>query len=254
MTLDLDALVAGWDCPPGELRARLITGRDGCEHVQVRLDLGLLQMHMTGRPDGQRHRGHETARAWIEHELRVQGNVISNDWQCLQREIQQFNYRRLAYVYLAEEALQQDDSATSERFINGALGDISACLAGLEVAQQHAPPGVADESLLPTLLFDAARLQTQLCLVQGRVEEAVERAERGAKEVAALLAELEYDEEAQAADPAVSFLRDLARQLRIEHGVGQTLQEQLDEALEREDFEGAAKIRDAMQRRGAAEN
>ena len=37
--------------------ARKIVGEDGKEKLQVRLDLGLLQMELNGRPDGERPHG-----------------------------------------------------------------------------------------------------------------------------------------------------------------------------------------------------
>ena len=49
MTLDLDELTAGWDCPAGELRARVVHGQDGDELLQLRIDLGLMQMQVSGR-------------------------------------------------------------------------------------------------------------------------------------------------------------------------------------------------------------
>ena len=60
--LDLNDLLEGWPHEPGQVKARKIVGRDGCEKIQLRIDLGLIQMELNGRPDGVRPHGlgHET--------------------------------------------------------------------------------------------------------------------------------------------------------------------------------------------------
>ena len=50
---DIDVIVRGWDFKPGMVQARLVRAVDGREVVQLRLDLGLLQMETVGRPDGE---------------------------------------------------------------------------------------------------------------------------------------------------------------------------------------------------------
>jgi hypothetical protein len=53
MTRDISAILAEWEFQPGQLSARVIAAEDGEPRLQVRLDLGLIQMHLEGRPDGQ---------------------------------------------------------------------------------------------------------------------------------------------------------------------------------------------------------
>src|SRR5688572_4343973 len=52
MSLDLNDLLRDWPHEPGTLKVRKILGNDGKEKIQLRIDLGLIQMEMTGRPDG----------------------------------------------------------------------------------------------------------------------------------------------------------------------------------------------------------
>ena len=53
MRLDLDDLLRDWPYEPGMIKARKIRGPAGEEKVQLRIDLGIIQMETTGRPDGQ---------------------------------------------------------------------------------------------------------------------------------------------------------------------------------------------------------
>jgi hypothetical protein len=250
MTLDLDELTAGWDCPPGELRARVVVGRDGAELLQLRVDLGVMQMLMDGRPDGQRCHGLPTAREYVEHELRVAGNAVAvADWQELDRELAQTNYRRVAYSTLAEDALQDNEPAAAQRFIAGALRDTEACLTSLRLLQRQEVVTIDQNSLRPTLAFDRTRLLAQLRVVEGDFESAIEEAEAGANALDRLLAELGYDEEQREQDPGVAYLMEFGQRLRQEYGIAQTLREALEQAIENEDFERAAELRDELQRR-----
>jgi hypothetical protein len=54
MSLDLNTILKDWPHENGNIKVRKITGLDGREKLQLRVDLGVLQMEMSGRPDGQR--------------------------------------------------------------------------------------------------------------------------------------------------------------------------------------------------------
>ncbi len=60
MSKDLTVLLHGWDYNPNEVTVRRVLGIDGREKIQMRLDLGVLQMEVSGRPDGKRPYGHES--------------------------------------------------------------------------------------------------------------------------------------------------------------------------------------------------
>src|SRR5436190_15102258 len=54
MSLDLNTILKDWPHENGNIKVRKIVGLDGREKLQLRVDLGVLQMEITGRPDGQR--------------------------------------------------------------------------------------------------------------------------------------------------------------------------------------------------------
>src|SRR4051812_18189885 len=62
MRRDIDDALHGWpyDPEPGEVVARKLRARDGREILQIRIELGLIQMEVEGRPDGARPHEHET--------------------------------------------------------------------------------------------------------------------------------------------------------------------------------------------------
>ncbi len=70
---DISSLLKEWPYQPGQVNARLIVGTDNLPRVQVRLDLGVLQMFAEGRPDGEHPFGFPSLLEY--HEARVDGEV-----------------------------------------------------------------------------------------------------------------------------------------------------------------------------------
>src|SRR5262249_54068777 len=63
---DIGPLLKGWDYEPGTINVRKINGADGAPKLQMRLDLGLLQMELTGRPDGAKPHGYDSLLDYFE--------------------------------------------------------------------------------------------------------------------------------------------------------------------------------------------
>jgi len=66
MNVDLTELLSQWPFEPGKINVRLIEGEDGEQKIQVRLDLGVLQMELDGRPDGHRPHDHDSLLEYYE--------------------------------------------------------------------------------------------------------------------------------------------------------------------------------------------
>ena len=69
MNPDITEILHGWPFEPGKINVRLIQGADGEQKVQVRLDLGVLQMELDGRPDGQKPHDHDSLLEYYEHQI-----------------------------------------------------------------------------------------------------------------------------------------------------------------------------------------
>ena len=94
---DIDALLKKWDFRPGEVIARLVKARDGREVLQMRVDMGLLQMETDLRPDGLRPHGAETYYDYLVGEvIREGGDFRLSKEQCAEadREFVQYYHRR----------------------------------------------------------------------------------------------------------------------------------------------------------------
>lgn len=259
MTLDLAELLTDWDATTADCPARLVRGDDGQEFLQLRIDAGLMQMHLNGRPDGHRYRNSPFALRHIQHAQRLgDEHITALDWQELVRELNQLNYRRLGLTALAENALACQQDTAAERMMYGAIRDIDACLQCIRLIEQR--PGeqltIDDETLPPTLVFHRTRLLAQLRIVQERYEEAIEIAAGGAEQLIQAISERDPEAAAEQ-DPGVLHLQQMSSRLRHEYHIPQTLREQLQRAVDAEDFATAAILRNQLKSRskgdGAAE-
>src|SRR6516225_9709042 len=66
---DITPVLKSWEYEAGTINVRKVSGLDGSPKLQMRLDLGLLQMEMTGRPDGDRPHGRESLLDYYEEQL-----------------------------------------------------------------------------------------------------------------------------------------------------------------------------------------
>ncbi len=250
MNLDLDDILDGWDASRDEVAARLVTGDDGCEFVQLRVDLGLLQMTLDGRPDGSRPGESATVYERVRRKLARDEELREEDFDALHRELQQYNYRRLALSGLAERALREEDLTRGQGLLHRTFRDLQRCLDILAILRAHDPQwDEAQAVLVPTLTFNRVRLMTNLRVAQHRYEEAIEEAERGIYDLNQTLADAGYDEAQRQDNAAIAYLRQVAQRLREQYGITQTLRERLCSAIEREDFETAARLRDELRGR-----
>lgn len=246
MNLDLNGIVDEWETPEGAVAARLVPGNDGAPVVQLRVDLGLLQMAADGRPDGERYRGFPSAFAYIEHEQRLEHDLDPEDWSALRRELTQLNYRRLALAALSEAALDDDQPVAELSHLERLLRDIRDCLLTLGALARVSGGLRGRGALLASLLFDQGRFAARLAVLRRDVEAAIEAAESGATMLAELLRRVRGGELPAERDPGVLYLRQLGQRLRSQFGMKTTLREQLSRAIEAEDFEAAARLRDGL--------
>jgi hypothetical protein len=106
---DISSILDGWPYEPDAASVRIITGGDGKEKIQLRIDLGLMQMEFHGRPDGFRPHGHES---WLDYyraqqEAHDQANPDASPFRLepadcaeLLREGVQYYHRYLSFWHL----------------------------------------------------------------------------------------------------------------------------------------------------------
>ena len=81
----LDFLFNQWPYEFGEVAARRVRGADGREVVQLRVEMGVLQMEIEGRPDGTRPGGYPTCADWLSSRAQSEGEeFVLDDRRCVE--------------------------------------------------------------------------------------------------------------------------------------------------------------------------
>lgn len=105
---DLTPMLKKWKYRANDLNVRMIKGVDGKAKIQMRLDLGVLQMELDGRPDGRRPHRYESYLNYYVQKARLHKKrkalepyrLTPMDCWLLQQEAIQFYHRYLALMRL----------------------------------------------------------------------------------------------------------------------------------------------------------
>jgi hypothetical protein len=121
---DISKTLEGWEYNPEAVSVRIVPGDDGRDKIQLRLDLGLLQMEFDGRPDGRRING---CASWLDYFQRKQREhdsdnpdgapfvLESEDCAHLLREGVQYYHRYISFWHLERYELCARDTTRNLR-------------------------------------------------------------------------------------------------------------------------------------------
>lgn len=242
MNQDIDFVLEGWEYKPGAVQARLVQARGGRQVLQMRVELGALQMEVAGRPDGARPHGHLTYFDYLKEQARLAakmgGKFTLDDEQAEEadREFVQFYHRRICWMALREYAK--------------AVKDADHTLAFMDLVKQHSPGEdytQAHEQYRGFVLFHRTQAASAMQVERDEPEKAVDEIRGGLDRLKAFFAEYELEEQMEE-DSMVQHLRKIETALREQYHIGATLQEQLEQAIAAEDYEKAARLRDKLKR------
>lgn len=237
---NIDRILREWEFDPGEISVRLIDAGDGRELLQMRVELGLLQLEAEGRPDGKHPEGAETYFDYLLGLAIHEGDDFQlSEEQCIEadRELVQFYHRRICWLVLREYRRAVRDADHSLTFMD-LLQRISP---SQEWTQSH-------EQYRPFILFHRTQAAALAELERSTPEAAVEEVNRGLDQLREFFDEQDAEEHFEE-DDMVTRLVELRESLREQYHVGQTLAEQLAEAVAKEQYELAAQIRDQIAQR-----
>ncbi|NUP98492.1 MAG: UvrB/UvrC motif-containing protein [Armatimonadetes bacterium] len=241
-------LLGRWPYDPNGLCLRLVEGQDGRSKLQIRLDLGLLQIELEGRPDGQRPHGYASlldyhlaqAEARRQRHGSAEGyELTAADCEALRAEAAQYYQRYFSLFHLQHFAEVERDTARN--------------LTALDFIYRHSSTD-ADrwelEQFRPYLT-----MMNALARAERYVEELdYQTAERVLEVASAVIrafaaANVGRFQVGREVDILNQRLKQLAHERpRSDHELWQRL---LSEAVAREDYETAAELRDRLQRADA---
>jgi len=236
----LDDLLRDWSYEPQTLGVRIVTGTDGRDVLQMRIDMGVLQLEMEGRPDGSRPKEFESYYHYLTSEsIRFGTEFVIDDDQAneVDREFVQFYHRRICWLRLQdyERAIRDADHT---------LGLMDFCKKYSDDDQWT----LSHEQYRPFVIFHRTQAAALASLDEGGPEESIQAINSGLDSLRDVFEEYEAEEHFED-DELVARLLDLRETLRNEYDVGKTLHEQLAEAVASEQYELAARLRDELAKR-----
>ncbi len=245
MSLDLSKLLADWPYEPGKINVRQVEGEDQEPKIQLRLDLGIMQMEVTGRPDGLRPHGFESLLEYYESKLdehssragAAEGFALSED-DCreLRDEAVQYYHRYVCMMVLEDfEAVVRDTSRN---------------LRVLDLCAQHAETE-SDQNVLeqfrPYIMMMRARALASQALKDNEPKAAVIAIEEGLDALRKHFTDIGEAEQFEDSNE-VQMLKAMRDALtpKLPVSAKTELKQRLQQAIEAENYELAAILRDEL--------
>jgi hypothetical protein len=247
MKPDIASILDQWPYEPGQITVRKIRGNDGKEKLQLRLDLGLLQMELIGRPDGRQPYGFASVLEYVEGQLAgytrrhgaAEGFVLNGR---VARELQDealMNYHRYLSLYVLED-------------FEGVVRDTQANLRIFDVLGSYAPTEGdrrAMEQYRPYVTMMNTRAKAQQAMSRSDFRSAMLYINSGLAAIKSFFQEHGRPEMFRRATEA-AVLRDLRKEVstHLPKDPVRMLERRLRRAVAAERYEEAARLRDQIGR------
>ncbi len=248
MNPDISKLLDEWDYTgPDKLIVRKVKGEDGQTRIQMRVDLGILQMEWSDRPDGKRPHGKPSLLDQYLEQLEklkaekgpdAQLNLSHEACVSLRSESLQFYYRRICMFEL--EAFHE------------AGKDAEHNLQIMDIVRTHAENDddrLSFEQYRPFVIMHRTRARSLVATGAGNIEQALHHIEEGIDEIEIFFRSYDRDDLVKESQE-LKILRDMAEEIRKQQPRSEEdqLRAELTEAVENEEFERAAEIRDELKK------
>lgn len=242
-SVDLRGLLKSWPYDPDN-DARIVRGEDGREVLQVRTPVGIEQYELTGRPDGAQPHGMESA---LDHYVRrldqAKAAGQEADFELGPRECSELFTEGTLYYFRYVRLFQLKDWART-------LRDTARNLSAFDFIHQYAQRE-EDQQFLekwrPYIIRVNATAAVMIEL-EGRAYDRALRRANEAVEAIQKLEELDDDTFKFERERSLTAMRELAAQIRKNRPLSEIeqLEQQLRRAVERQEFERAAQLRDRL--------
>lgn len=260
---DLSKLLDDWQYIPGQLNVRQIEGDDGEARIQIRLDLGILQLHTSGRPDGQRPQGYISYLDYCE--ARVDAEQLGDDAPAVQIEAPD-EQAEDPFVLGEEDCriLREEAAQYYHRYMalllledfDGVVRDTTRNLRVLDLCSRFAQTD-HDRQVLdpyrPYILMIRSRALAGQAIKDGEPKAALLAIDQGLDALKGYFSHLGRADEFEHSNE-VQMLRSMRDSLVPKLPVSQRaeLKQRIQSAIETENFELAAILRDELRMMGEA--
>ena len=178
MSLDLNSLLNDWPHENGTIKVRKIPGLDGREKLQLRIDLGLLQMEMKGRPDGQRPHNCESLLAY--HQRRAaRAEERGDDYELTPEQCGELQQEGMQYYHRYLSLFQIND-------FEGVIRDTQRNLDLFAFVAEHTEREEVAwgfQQFRPYVLMMNTRAKVSILLAEGQFADAIRGIEAGRERI-----------------------------------------------------------------------
>ncbi len=253
MSLDISSILNDWPYKPGRVNVRRVVGDDGRERIQMRLELGILQMEPTGRPDGQKPHGRESLLDYYQLKLAQhktkhgdEAGFELDESACANLRAEGLMYY---YRYLAQFVLENFESVERDTRRNLQMFDLCNRF-GRDEAERFAL-----EQYRPYVLMMNARAQACIALADNRPKAGLKIAKEGISKIESFYRRIGQDQAIEQCGQ-IAILQLLAKDIKSKIPVDplQQLRANLAKAVKEERYEDAADLHDKIRRTGQAKS
>ena len=244
MNFDISHLLEQWDYQPGQVVVRKFTAKDGIEKIQLRVDLGILQMNAEGRPDGKRPLGHPSVYDYYQAKLfKLLTANTADSFRLKPEDCAKLQFEAFQYHNRYNCLLQLKDFAR-------VVTDTDRNLAVFDFVQKHAENEDVAWTLLqfkPQLILVRTRALAGASLEAHNHDDAIRQIEEGLAQLREFYRDNPRAEGGEQSGEMISlrgWLDEISDQRPISRR--ERLERALHEALSNEDYEKAAQMRDAL--------
>jgi UvrB/UvrC motif-containing protein len=245
MSLDLNDLLRDWPHEPGQIKVRRILGTDGKEKIQLRIDLGLIQMETTGRPDGERPFGCESLLNY--HVALAQEKETAHEaYQLSPDEVSELQQEGIQYYHRYISLFQLND-------FTGVIRDTQRNIDLFNFVSRHGGTEEYAHSLeqfRPYVLMMNTRARASIELEREDFAAAIRQIERGRQKILEIFTGVDAAE-ATERTPEIAFLDEWMEEIRAKQPKQpltklERMQREMEAAVANEAYERAAELRDAI--------
>ena len=242
MSLDLNSLLKEWPHEPGAIKVRKVPGLDGREKLQLRIDLGLLQMEIEGRPDGQRP--HNCESYLVYHQRRaVRAAERGEEYELTPEQCSELQQEGIQYYHRYLSLFQIDE-------FEGVIRDTQRNLDLFTFVDEHSQREDvvwSFQQFRPYVLMMNTRALVSILLAEGKYGEAIREIEKGRERIVEFFQQSAFPE-LEAKSSEIAFLDEWLEEVRAKRPLSklEVMEREMERAIAGERYERAAELRDAI--------
>lgn len=243
--MDIRNILDEWEYDPYNFTVRLIKGEDGIQKIQIRLDLGILQLEMKGRPDGTTPYDKESLLDYYLQKLEnsKKDDLSSKEFSLSREDCDQLRVEAIQYYHRYISLLELEDYP-------GVVADTDHNIGILDILRKFAKDKsdlMSYEQYRPYIIMINTISKGRMAMSDDKYDLALKKVDMGIKLINKARDELNLGE-THYGSRELQFLEEWKNDISTELTPSELeeLKKKLRKAIKREEYESAADLRDEI--------